>query len=277
MAPDQREERTLSRIDLAGVEPAWLWHHYSDGSVEAGPLKDWWDAFRNAHWQPNTYWCVAPDEGQGPYLFCKLGDRMLLTGDRHWSDCTISAEVRQFFSWNISPSVNLSYRADCLNGLVFRVRDVRSYYFLCLENYDRVTLYRIEDDEHTILEQIFTPIDRTRFHQLSARCRGDRITCSLDGRQIFSVVDDAYSSGWFGLRANSKSGFLNARVTTDEEAWQGHVTRMDARQCDLAERREQYPQPVLDREIPRPLDEPGSMQLRRVEADGKWGFFWMGG
>ena len=277
MATEQPEGRTLARIDLTGVGPAWLWHHYSDGSVEAGPLKDWFDAFCHPHWGAHTYWSVAPDEGQGPYLFCKLGDRMLLAGNRHWRDCTVSAGVRQFFSWNIAPSVNLSYRADCLNGLVFRVRDVRGYYFLCLENYDRVTLYRIEDDEQTVLGHVFTPLDRTRFHQLTAHCRGDRLTCSLDGRQIFSVVDDTYPSGWFGLRANSKSGFLNVQVTTDEEAWRGHVARMDAREHELAALREQYPQPVLEREIPRPFDGPGSLQLRRVEADGEWGFFWMDG
>lgn len=279
--------RPLARIDLSGVEPGWLWHHYSDGSLEAGPFKDWFDAFCHPHWGAHTYWSVAPSEsdgeGQGPYLLCKLGDRMLLTGDRHWRDCTISAGVRQFFCWNISPSVNLSYRADCLNGLALRVRDVRSYYFLCLENYDRVTLYRIEDDEQTILGQVFTPLDRTRFHQLSAHCRGDRITCSLDGRQVFSVADDTYPAGWFGLRSNSKSGFLDVQVTTDEPAWQGHVSRMGARDRELAALRERYPQPVLVREIPRPFDGPGSLQLRRAEArgqapgadGGEWGFFWL--
>ncbi|MFH1566383.1 MAG: hypothetical protein ABIL09_00170, partial [Gemmatimonadota bacterium] len=139
MAPSPAAERTLARIDLAGVTPTWLWHRYSDGSVEAGPLKDWRDAFCHPHWQPHTYWCVAPDEGEGPYLLSKLGDRLLITGDRHWRDVTIRARVRQFFSWNISPSVNLSYRDACLNGLACRIRDVRSYYFLCLEDFDRVT------------------------------------------------------------------------------------------------------------------------------------------
>ena len=30
----------LASIDLTGVTPGWLWHHYSDGSLEAGPFKD---------------------------------------------------------------------------------------------------------------------------------------------------------------------------------------------------------------------------------------------
>jgi len=276
-------ERTLAAIDLDGVTPGWVWHRYSDGALEAGPFEGWFDAFCNARWNAQTYWSVSPGDrdGEDPYVFCKVGDRMLLTGDRHWRDCTISAGVRQFYPWNIAPTVNLSYRADCLNGLAFRARDVRSFYFLCLENYDRVTLYRIEDDEQIVLGQIFTPLDRTRFHQLTAHCRGDRITCSFDGRQIFSVVDDTYPSGWFGLRANSKSGYVDVRVTTDEEAWAGHVARLDAGERQLAELREQYPQPVLERTIDHPFGAPGAMQLRCAAASGQehpeWGFFWLDG
>ncbi|MFH1566762.1 MAG: hypothetical protein ABIL09_02105, partial [Gemmatimonadota bacterium] len=216
-------------------------------------------------------------EGEGPYLLSKLGDRLLIAGDRHWRDVTIRARVRQFFSWNISPSVNLSYRDACLNGLACRIRDVRSYYFLCLEDFDRVTLYRIEDDEQIVLGQVFVPLDRTRFHLLEARCRGDRLTCLLDGREVFAPVDATYSSGWFGLRSNAKAGFLDAEVTADEEAWQGHLARLGAGERQLASLREQYPQPVFQRQIPRPFEGPGSLQLRRVEAEDAWGFFWTAG
>lgn len=277
MGSSTQDERVLARIDLSGVTPTWLWHSYSAGTVEKERLRDWWDAFRHPHWQPTTYWAVVPAERDARYLLSLLGDRMLLTGEREWRDYTITAGVRQFHAFNISPSVNLSYRSDCLNGLVFRVRDVRSYYFYCLENYDRVTLYRIEDDNQWVLGQEFVQIDRTKFHVLSVRCQGDRITCLFDGRQIFAAIDDAYPSGWCGLRANSKAGFRGVKVTADEVGWNVYLNTKDREERELADLRAEYPQPVFDREIPRPLPGPGSLQLRRVDAEDRWGFFWLAG
>ena len=289
MAQLVRDERILAEMDLSGVTPTWLWHPYSDGTVEKERLGDWWDAFRHPHWQRSTYWAVVPDEadthhpadtrhpGDGRCLMSLLGDRMLLTGRREWRDYTITADVRQFHAFNIGPSVNLSYRQDCLNGLVFRVRDVRSTYLYCLENYDRVTLYRIEDDTQVVLGQMFVAIDRGGFHTLTARCRGDRITCLFDGRQIFEAVDDQYPSGWCGLRANSKVWFREVKVTTDEAGRRVFLNTMEGKERELADLRAEVPQPVFDREIPRPLPGPGSLQLRRVEAEDRWGFFWLAG
>ena len=277
MKPAPSEKHVLAEIDLRDVTPTWLWHHYSDGSIEKERLSQWRDAFVHSHWQPNTYWAVFPDDRneEERYLLSRLGDRMLLTGECDWRDYTITAGVRQFFAFNIAPSVNLAYRQDCLSGLVFRLRDVRSYYLYCLENHDRVTLYRVEDDNMWILGQEFVPIDRTYFHTLTAHCQGNRITCLFDGKQVFTTCDDAYPSGWCGLRANSKAGFRAVEVFADEPTWRVYLDTRQRRMRELDEARSHYPQPVFEREISRPLPGPGTLQLRRVDIHDAWGFFWL--
>ncbi|MEW6751229.1 MAG: hypothetical protein AB1505_09665 [Candidatus Latescibacterota bacterium] len=277
MKSQGQDERVLAGIDLAGVEATWLWHRYSSGAVEKERLGAWRDAFVHAHWQPHTYWAAVPDlERPGScYLLCRLGDRMLLTGERQWRDYTVRAGVRQFHSFNISPSVNLAYRQDCLCGLVCRLRDVRAYYLFSLENYDRATLYRVEDDNLWVLGQEPVAIDRARFHRMSLACRGDRLVCAFDGRQIIAARDDAYPMGWAGLRANAKSGFRDVAVTTDEPGWQAYVQTRDRHARELDELRSRYPQPVLERHVPPPLTGSGSLQLRRVDAEDAWGFFWL--
>ena len=277
MAHSDDDEGLLATINLEGVRPARLWHRYSDGQLERERFADWRDPFAHPGWQPHTEWSVVPDEHdpEGRYLLSRLGDRMLITGQRHWRDVTVRAAVRQFHSFNIGPSVNLAYRQDCLSGLALRVRDVRSYYLYCLENYDRVSLFRVEDDNLWRLRQEHIAIDPTRFHTLEAQCRGDRITCLFDGRVLFSARDDAYRSGWFGLRANGKAGFRDVAVVADADALQVNLDLRDARQRELVELREAYPQPVLERQIPRPASGPGTCQLRRVDADDAWGFFWL--
>lgn len=274
---DPPDEQVLARIDLEGVRPARLWHRYSDGRLEAERFADWRDPFYHPRWAAGTDWAVVPDERDDArrYLLTRVGDRMLLAGDRHWRDLTVRAEVRQFFPFNVQPSVNLAYRPDCLSGLVLRVRDVRSYYLYCLENYDRVSLYRVEDDQLVALRQEHVPLDNQRFHRMEATCRGDRIACRLDGVELFSAQDGAYPAGWCGLRANSKAGFREVAVVADGPARAANLELRAARARALDALREQYPQPVLERQIPRPAPGPGALQLRRVDAGDAWGFFWL--
>ncbi len=277
MDPEPAASRILARIDLTGVVPTWLWHGYSDGTVERERLGQWRDAFVHSHWQPNTYWAVFPDDDdpEGRYLLSKLGDRMLITGEPSWSDYTVCAGVRQFFSWNIAPSVNLGYRPDCLNGVVARLRDVRSYYLFCLENHDRVSLYRVEDDNLWVLGQEFVALDRRRFHQLSLQCCGHRLVGRLDGRQVITACDATYPSGPAGLRANSKAGFRDVQVHTDEVGWAAHLVLRDHRAREVDQLRAAYPQPELECSWERPVAGPATVQLRRVEARQEWGFFWL--
>lgn len=277
MESTSTDSRVLASIDLQGVTPTWLWHRYSDGSVERERLGQWRDAFVHSHWAPHTYWAVFSDDcsSDDPYLLSRLGDRMLLTGERDWRDYTISAGVRQFFAYNIAPAVNLAYRPDCLSGLVCRMRDVRSYYLYCLENHDRVTLYRVEDDNLWVLGREYLSIDRARFHALTLECCGDRLVCRFDGRQVITARDDAYPTGPCGLRANSKAGFREVRVIADEPAWRVYLNTRDQKARELDEVRTHYPQPVLERELRRPLAETATAQLRRVDAEDAWGFFWL--
>ncbi len=268
-------DRALARIDLEGVEPTCLWHPYSDGHVERDRLGAWREAFRHPHWNPHTRWRVETDETGRTVLAVQHADAFLITGEPTWADYTVTAGVRQYFPFNINPSVNLGYRQDCLSGVAARLRDVRSYYFYCLENHAGLVLYRVEDDNLIVLAREWVAVDRARHHELRLDCRGDRLTCFFDGRPAFRVRDGSYPAGPCGLRTNSKAAFVGVEVTVDAEAAATNAARRAAGEATLAERRRAHAQPVLETELPQPLGRPGRLQLRRVEAERAWGFFWI--
>lgn len=267
--------RTLARIDLEGVTPTCLWHSYSDGHVERERLAGWRDAFHHPRWNPHSRWRIESDEAGRRILAVQYADAFMITGEKTWTDYTVTAGVRQYFPFNINPSVNLGYRQDCLNGVAVRIRDVRSYYLYCLENLDGVVLYKVEDDNLTVLAREWISVDRSRYYLLSITCRGDELICTLDERPVFRVRDASYPSGPCGLRSNSKTGFRDVRVTADTDAAAVNTRALGERQALIRQLRQSYAQPTVERQVPLPLGLPGSLQLRRFGAEAGWGFFWL--
>lgn len=267
-------QRDLAAIDLKNARPAWLWNSYSDGSAERLYFEGWWDGLVHPRWGKGTYWKIELSQDGTPFLMSLLGDRMLLTGDRTWTHYRVSADVRQYHSLNINPSVNLAYRQACLNGLVARVRDVRSYYLYCLENYDRLTLYRVEDDSLVVLDQKFVHLDPTRFYRLDLWCSGSRIRCGFEGKHALEASDCSYLSGWCGLRANSKCGFRDIRVTADSDEWSAYLILRDREQRALEELRATYPAPAAEKRFVKPLQGPGQLIIRGGDAKSS-GFYWI--
>jgi hypothetical protein len=105
---------------------------------------------------------------------------------------------------------------DQAAGLVVRLRDPRNYYIAranALEN--NVRLYRIVDGRRTQFAGVGIPVPRDRWQSLGLRVEGDRLSVSLDGRELFMATDRTFRDpGRVGLwtKADSLTHFDNLEV-----------------------------------------------------------------
>jgi hypothetical protein len=105
---------------------------------------------------------------------------------------------------------------DQAAGLVVRLRDPRNYYIAranALEN--NVRLYRVVDGRRTQFAGVDVPVPRDRWQSLGLRVQGDRLSVSLDGRELFAATDRTFrDAGRVGLwtKADSLTHFDNLEI-----------------------------------------------------------------
>jgi hypothetical protein len=105
---------------------------------------------------------------------------------------------------------------DQAAGLVVRLRDPRNYYIAranALEN--NVRLYRVVDGRRTQFAGVDVPVPRDRWQSLGLRIRGDRLSVSLDGRELFAATDRTFrDAGRVGLwtKADSLTHFDSLEI-----------------------------------------------------------------
>lgn len=102
------------------------------------------------------------------------GRGLLITGCREWADYAVEADVTPHMA--------------AAAGLAARVQGMRRYYALLLRGGDAVVLVKMRDGETVLAREAFRwSFDRT--YALALQVVGDRVTASLDGRELFSVRD----------------------------------------------------------------------------------------
>jgi hypothetical protein len=105
---------------------------------------------------------------------------------------------------------------DQAAGLMVRVRDPRNYYIVranALEN--NVRLYRVVGGRRTQFAGVDVPVPRDRWQSLGLRIEGDRLSVTLDGRELFTATDRTFRGpGRVGLwtKADSLTHFDNLEV-----------------------------------------------------------------
>jgi hypothetical protein len=110
----------------------------------------------------------------------------------------------------------ISGKVDQAAGLMVRVRDSRNYYIAranALEN--NVRLYRVVDGRRTQFAGVDVPVPRDRWQSLGLRIEGDRLSVTLDGRELFTATDRTFRGpGRVGLwtKADSLTHFDNLEV-----------------------------------------------------------------
>jgi len=90
---------------------------------------------------------------------------------------------------------------------VVRLRDPRNYYVAranALE--DNVRPYRVADGRRTQFAGTDLRVPRDRWQRLDLRIEGDRLSVSLDGRELFSATDRTFAeAGQIGLWSKADS------------------------------------------------------------------------
>lgn len=110
----------------------------------------------------------------------------------------------------------VSGTVDQAAGLVVRLRDPRNYYIAranALEN--NVRLYRVVDGRRTQFAGMDVPVPRDRWQSLGLRVQGDRLSVSLDGRELFAATDRTFrDAGRVGLwtKADSLTHFDDLEI-----------------------------------------------------------------
>jgi hypothetical protein len=101
----------------------------------------------------------------------------------------------------------VSGKVDQAAGLMVRVRDANNYYIAranALE--DNVRLYKVVDGKRQQFAGVKVKVPRGEWQQLGLRAEGDRLTVSLDGKELFSATDRTFAgAGRVGLWTKADS------------------------------------------------------------------------
>jgi len=138
-------------------------------------------------------------------------------------------------------------------GIMFRMVDLRRYYYFCLEYPDRVCLYRREDDHWTLLGSRSCDLNPFEANELELRIRGQFMEGFLDGRQVISVANYAYTHGKAGLRANTESFVTSFSMEASPQATRHYVQQQKKEAEVLKELQAGYPSPKVSQSFDLPV------------------------
>lgn len=198
---------------------------------------DEWKIFRTGDEKSLDFMGYNSTEWTHRYIY-----PMLVRGHRDWRDYTVRARVTP-------------YSRDDYNGVVFRYQDGRHYYLFAFGPGDSLTL-RYRDGEkgfrrdgwHVLAEKQFAT-EPLRVYELKVEAVGNRIRCSIDGREVISVTDGRYDSGKVGVFATCPVRFHEITVTATEKAKAGFVALREKKEAEIEALRRANPQPVLWKRI----------------------------
>lgn len=153
-------------------------------------------------------WVNGVDQFEGrwpePYRIVKNeGTGLINQGSQEWTDYRATAPV--------------TIRLATAGGLGVRVQGMRRYYALLLVEEGKAQLVKSRDGVTVLAEAPFT-VERDRAYELSLQAKGNTLTASIDGRQLFSVedADNPLTGGAVGLIV--QDGCLSADAVKIEPA-----------------------------------------------------------
>ncbi len=210
------KEVVLAKIDLSGCPEGTVFDPTDpDWSIEDRYFPNWECPLASiARRRPGMMRVLEEDERPVLDHYDKT-DRCLVTGDFLCGDYTVEAHVRQMAATS-QPNADDPYCFVGRSGLMLRYRNLRQYYFFCVEGYDRLVLYRREDGHWHVLDERAVPVDRSCYHHLKAECMGTLITCFFDGERCLVANDDAYKTGRAGIRTCTRSRFYDVKIAATQ-------------------------------------------------------------
>ena len=239
-------DRVLFRDDFRGLPVGPLPTDWSAKEEyhflpPAGEMGAWHEPIRSYQWRGTAPWLVVEDDGRH-LLFQtiepgKQWPRILVAGDDAWRDVTATVRLRPL-------------RPDGFVGFAFRYRTGRSHYRIGLDGAETVRLLRVDhEDVETLADRGGIDLSRERACELRVEAVGSHIAAFLDGQPLFEVEDDRFDGGRVALFAETVCIYESVEVTATEPAHAAFVQTRDHRLRELDEHREQYPAPVVWKQI----------------------------
>jgi hypothetical protein len=222
----------------------------ADRSVEDRYFADWENTLGSLPRFP-LQWRTVLDSGRVALEHIQKGDAGISTGDMHMSDYRVEAWIRHMLPTS-KPGPDDEYRLVGRTGIVFRMQDQRRYYYFCIESYDRIILYRREDENFVALDWYRFPMAPDRYHHAVVQTSGTEIVCWMDGVRRFRVFDESYPSGRCGVRTTTLARFRDLVVTTDPGGDEAGRLRRCAYRDETRRAAAGYPKPRLLHTVPFP-------------------------
>jgi hypothetical protein len=248
-----------------------------DQSIEEKYFKGWENPLTAPPWwgMPSMF-RVVKENGREVLDHMDKSDRCIVTGDPLWQDYIVEAGVRQMLPTS-TPNADDEHNIIGRTGIMFRYQTLRHYYFYCLEGYDKLVLYRREDEAWTVLDYLYMNIDRSRYYKMRVECVGDRLRCYLNGEKKFEAKDSTFKRGKIGIRTNTMARFDGIEVMMTERSMASFQKAKKNYETDLAELRKSYPQPVLVKKIDLTAYAPFFLKLGNLRGKGKRDFLLLHG
>ena len=192
----QAQPKTFNfNSDTAGKSPAGF-TSYATGGGPAGKwmVKEMGDA-------PSAKQVVVQTDADS------TGTRypVLIADSGEYADLDVSMKAK-----------SISGNVDQGMGLVFRFRDLKSYYIVranALEN--NVRLYKMVNGQRLQLATTNVKVAPGQWHSVRVVTKGDQITCWFNGKQVIDAHDKTYSTGKIGFwtKADSVIAFDDLTVS----------------------------------------------------------------
>lgn len=215
--------------------------HSAMGEYHYYPVKgytgQWYDPITNSNYRGPS-WIVTEEDGKkymeqmrvitpGKAVSCPT----LSAGDKDWEDYTVSVKMRSFYTKEPA-------------GLLFRYQTSLMHYafMLCSK---KAQLYLVEKDTRKLLCEADFDFDCDTFYELKVSVNGSSIRCYVDDKLLIETEDDRYTYGSIALAAYMPAQFTDVEVLCDEDEYNRFISKKQAKEKRVAEKRLKYPQPKL--------------------------------
>lgn len=209
-------------------------------------------------------WCVLREGGRQVLEHSTIFTSCIRAGDGSWGDYTLEFDVRQMLP-QADTSMDEMFNTRARSGVMFRYQGLRQSYALYLECQERVVLACRNGLEWTPLAAREIKIDPANYYRLKVACKGDRITCWIDGEPLFDVTDSTFRRGRIACYANTltRYGFLRAETNSADDSELAAHANSEARA--IAQSAEGLSEPVLWKRIAHP--DRGAWPMQKLALD----------
>lgn len=131
---------------------------------------------------------------------------MLVYDEENYGDFTFSALFK-----------TVSGAKEQMAGLAFRIQDEKNFYVVRASALGNTfKFYKVVNGVRSMPIGPEVAISRNTWHEISVECKGNRIRCQLDGKELFPVLTDySFNAGKIGFwtKSDSVSYFCDARLS----------------------------------------------------------------